>query len=97
LQRPGAFMKFDAVDGGATDGQETLDIRYTAAGNAKLRVSVNGDDYSFINTLSTGGWGNYTGDSYLTVPLKAGRENVVEFTGGHDGVDVDYMTVTPLP
>ena len=97
LHGQGAFMKFDAVDGGAAGGQATLDIRFAAAENAKLRLSVNGDDYSFINTLSTGGWDNYTGDSSLTVPLKPGKNNVVEFTGGHNGVDVDYMTVTPLP
>ena len=97
LEGPGAFMKFDAVDGGTNGGRATLDIRYTAAGDAKLRVSVNGEDYSFLNTPSTGGWANYTGDSYLTVTLKPGKENVVEFTGGHNGVDVDYMTVTPLP
>jgi hypothetical protein len=97
LHGQGAFMKFDAVDGGAAGGQATLDIRFAAAGDAKLHLSVNGDDYSFINTLSTGGWGNFTGDSSLTVPLKPGKKNVVEFTGGHNGVDVDYMTVTPLP
>jgi hypothetical protein len=97
LQRPGAFMKFDAVDGGAAGGRATLDIRYTAAGTAKLRVIVNGEDGSFINIISTGGWANYTGDSSLTVTLKPGKENVVEFIGGAGGVDVDYMTVTPLP
>ena len=97
LDLPGAYIQFDAVDGGPAGGQATLDMDFTADGNAKLQLTVNGADYSFINTLSTGGWVNYTGHACLTVPLSPGKTNVVRFTGGHNSVDVDYMTVTPLP
>lgn len=92
-----SFMQFDAVDGGPSGGLATIDVDFAALDNAKLRLTVNGSNYSFINTLSTGGWSNYTGHSSLTVPLEPGKTNVVMFTGGHKGVDVDYMTVTPLP
>jgi hypothetical protein len=92
-----SFLQFDAVDGGPSGGLATIDIDFAALDNAKLRLTVNGSDYSYINTLSTGGWSNYTGHSSLTVPLEPGKTNVVMFTGGHHGVDVDYMTVTPLP
>lgn len=92
-----SFVQFDAVDGGASGGLATIDVDFAALDNAKLRLTVNGSDYSFINTLSTGGWSNYTGHSSLTVPMEPGKTNVVMFKGGHHGVDVDYMTVTPLP
>jgi hypothetical protein len=54
-------------------------------------------DYSFVNTRSTDAWDNYTGRSYLTVPLKPGKANVIRLTGGNGGVNVDYITVNPLP
>jgi hypothetical protein len=97
LQLPDSFLEFDAVDGGAAGGQATIDVGFAALSNAKVRLTVNGVDYSFLNTLSTGGWSAFTGDSSLTVPLEPGATNIIRFTGGHGGVNVDYMTVTPLP
>ncbi len=97
LQLPDSFLEFGAVDGGATGGLATIDIGFAAVGNAKVRLTVNGVDYSFLNTLSTGDWSAFTGDSSLTVPLGPGATNIIRFTGGHGGVNVDYMTVTPLP
>jgi hypothetical protein len=60
-------------------------------------LSVNGADYSFINTRATGGWSNYTGHSSLTVPLNPGQANVIRLTGGHGGVNVADIRISPLP
>ena len=57
---------------------------------------MNGEDYSFINTPATGGWDKYTGQANLTVPFGAGNTNTIRLVGGHGGVNVDYITVTPL-
>lgn len=92
-----SFLEFDDVDGGANGGQATIAIDFAALERGKLRLSVNGADYSFLNTLPTGSWTAYTGNSYLTVPLQPGKANIVKFEGGHGGVNVDYVTVTPLP
>jgi hypothetical protein len=96
LHLENSYLQFDNVSGGGGGGQATINIRYSAASNAKLRLTVNGADYSFLNTPSTGGWSNYTGESYLTVPLQAGTTNVVRLTGGFGGVNIDYITISPL-
>ncbi len=97
LHPTGSSLQFNDVNGGASGGRATITIHYAAEDNAKLRLSVNDVDYSFVNTRSTGAWDNYTGQSYLTVPLKPGKANVIRLTGGNGGVNVDYITVNPLP
>jgi hypothetical protein len=89
-------LQFDNVNGGSNGGRATLDIRYAATEKGKLRLTVNGDDCSFLNTFSTGGWNSYTGDTCLTIPLQAGKTNTIKLTGGNGGVNVDYITISPL-
>ncbi len=89
-------FEFDKVNGGK-GGRATIDVSYSAASNTKLKLMVNGVDYSFLNTISTGGWNAYKGHAYFTVPLKPGSENTIKLTGGNGGVNVDYVAVTPLP
>jgi hypothetical protein len=75
-----------------------MDIHFaTADTKPKLQLTVNGADYSFLNTLFTGGWSTFTGDAYLTIPLGPGATNIIRFTGGNGGVNVDYVVFTPLP
>jgi hypothetical protein len=93
-----SYIELSGVNGGARGGLTSMDIHFaTPDTGAKLRVTVNGADCSFVNALPTGGWSTFTGDSFLTVPLGAGATNVVRFTGGNGGVNVDYVTFTPLP
>ncbi|HTI98543.1 MAG TPA: family 43 glycosylhydrolase [Dongiaceae bacterium] len=92
-----AYVEWSDIDGGSAGGRANLAIHYASADRAKLRLSVNGTDWSFLNTPTTGGWSAYQGTADLTVPLAAGKTNVVRLTGGHGGVNVDYLTVTPLP
>ena len=98
LHIAGSFLQLGAIDGGANGGLTSMDIHFaTADMKPKLQLTVNGVDYSFINTLFTGGWSAFTGDAYLTIPLGPGTTNVIRFTGGNGGVNVDCVTFTPIP
>jgi hypothetical protein len=97
LHLAGSHLQFTEIAGGEKGGRSTIDIYYAATGNAKLRLTVNDTDYSFINTPDTGGWHNYTGHSYITVALSPGKTNTIRLAGGNGGVNVNYLTITPLP
>ena len=92
-----SYLQFDNVNGGNNAGRATLDIHYATADKGKLRLTVNSEDYSFLNTFSTGSWKSYAGNAYLTIPLRPGPTNVIRLTGGHGSVNVDYLAVTHLP
>lgn len=93
LHLEGAFVELRDIDGG-TGGPITIEIHYASEDKAKLRLIVNGTDYSFVNTPATGGWGDFQGRAGLTVPLGAGKTNVVRLLGGQGGVNVDHLSVT---
>jgi hypothetical protein len=90
------YLQLEAVDGGTRGGRAAIGIHYASADNAKLRLHVNGVDHSLLNTPATGGWSDYQGYAGLTVPLGAGKTNTIKLLGGNGGVNVDYLTVTPL-
>ena len=91
-----AFFELSDVNGGPHGGLTSIDVHFATQDTAaKVRVNVNGEDYSYINTLDTGGWSTFTGDSYLTISLGAGPTNVIRFTGGNGGVNPDYVAITP--
>jgi hypothetical protein len=92
------FFQLSSVDGGPNGGLVSVQLHFAVQGSgSKLRLTVNGQDYSFINTLDTSGWSSFTGNSDLTVPVGPGPTNVLLFTGGNGGVNPDYVAVTPLP
>jgi beta-xylosidase len=95
LHLENASLQFNQV-GGGRGGRTSVTINYASAENAKLKLFVNGEDYSFLNTPATGGWDKYTGLANLTVPFGAGNTNTIQLVGGHGGVNVDYITATPL-
>jgi hypothetical protein len=98
LHLANSYLELDGVAGGAGGGRTLMDVHFaTQDGRPKLQLTVNGADYSFINTLFTGGWSAFTGDAFLTIPLGPGTTNALRFTGGNGGVNVDYITLTPLP
>jgi hypothetical protein len=96
LHLENSCLQFEHVAGG-NGVRATIGIHFASADNAKLRLFVNGSDYSFLNTPATGGWDNYIGHSSITVPLGPGSTNIIRLAGGHRGPNVDYITVTPLP
>jgi beta-xylosidase len=95
LHLENSYFQFNQV-GCGHGGRTTVTIHYATADNAKLKLLVNGEDYSFLNTPATGGWDGYTGQACLTVPFGVGNTNSIRLVGGHGGVNVDYITVTPL-
>jgi hypothetical protein len=92
------FFELSHVDGGPSGGLNLMDVNFAVQGDgSKLLITVNGQDYSYINTLNTGGWSSYAGDSTLAIPLGPGTTNIVLFTGGNGGVNPDYVSFIPLP
>jgi len=96
LHLAGAFVELNQVEGGKRGGQATIDVRYASAENAKIRLLVNGADYSLLNAFATGGWSKYNGHTSLTVPLGSGATNTIKLVGGNGGVNVDSISVIPL-
>jgi hypothetical protein len=96
LHLEGSSMEFTNIDGGQSGGTYAMDIHFATPEDGKLHLTVNGEDYSFLNTFATGGWSNFTGDSYLSFPLAPGKTNVIRLTGGNGGVNVNYVSFTPL-
>ena len=93
LHLANSYCQFNNVDG-RNGGRATIDIYFAAAGTGKVNLNVNGVDYSFLNTLTTGGWSNFSGHTYLTVPLNPGTTNTIRLTGGNGGVNMDYITIS---
>jgi hypothetical protein len=82
------------LDGGESGGRAFIEITYSAEKNAKLRLKVNGSDYTYINAVATGSWHDYTGRTGLTVSLMSGRENRILLSGGNGGVNIDCLRIT---
>jgi hypothetical protein len=96
LHIAGSYCQFNQVDGGE-GGRATIRVYYaTGIGLAKLNLTVNDKDYSLLNALTTWGWQDYTGCTYLTVDLNPGETNTIKLTGGNGGINLDYITVEPL-
>jgi len=92
----GAYAEFGAVDGGQ-GGRAAIYLRYaTNESLAKLRLTVNGRDYSLLNAPSSGGADNYSGRANLTVPLEAGNANTIRFEGGNGELKLASITVCPF-
>jgi beta-glucosidase len=83
---------------GGNGGTGTLHIYYaTNDSGAQLDVSVNGTSLGLKSMPSTGGWSNFSGHVQLTVTLISGLNNTIKFTGGHGGVNLDYITIVTGP
>lgn len=96
LQQEGAYALFEHVDGGA-GGRAELHFRYTTSDRlAKLRLEVNGEDWSLLNFLSTGGASDDTGYASFTVPLLPGSTNTIRLAGGYGEVRVSGLIVSPF-
>ncbi|MDF2537609.1 MAG: hypothetical protein K0S76_630 [Herbinix sp.] len=91
-----SFCQLNNVDG-KEGTRATIRIYYaTADAVPKLRLTVNDTDYSLLNALTTWGWEEYTGCTYLTVLLNPGETNTIKLTGGNGGINLDYITIEPL-
>jgi hypothetical protein len=96
LHGEGACFRFERVDGEA-GGRAEVRITYAMAERlAKLRLEVNGIDYSFVNAPPTGGDDEFDGCTGLTVPLLPGAVNSIVWSGGYGDISIACMTVSPL-
>ncbi len=94
LEATGSTATFTVA--GGSGGRDNINLYYSLKDKiGKVDLIVNGKDYSYINTLSTGGKNFFTGHSNLTVPLNAGQ-NTIEIVGGNARVNLDYITVSQL-
>lgn len=87
------LSKVDGRDG----GRYNIQIVYAAAEKyEKLRLFVNSEDLSYINTVRTAGLHDFSGSADFTCTFKPGRTNTIRFFGGHGDVRVRSVTITPL-
>jgi len=97
LARDNSFLMFTKAEG-YDGGRANLKIRY-ANGSGRLsrvRLIVNDTDWSLLNLIPTRNWDTVDGDVDLTVPLKAGKTNVIKIVGGLGAAEIESVTVTPL-
>lgn len=96
FQAASAFCQLEYVDGGQ-GGQYEVGVLYSTPERlAKLRLQVNGRDYSLINALSTGGSDAFIGYTGLTIKLEPGSVNKLVWSGGHGEISIACFVVSPL-
>jgi beta-xylosidase len=91
-----AYIEFNKVKGEAKDGRVTIRVYHANSSYAKIRLIVNGTDYSNLNALPTTGVESFTGVTSLTVKLNKGANNTIKLIGGNGKVNIDYITTTSL-
>lgn len=95
LHIAGSYAEYTGIDGG-NGGQATIHVYYaTQDTEAKMKLTVNGKDYGYINMMTTGSWASYSGHAYITVKLDAGTNNTIKLEGGTFGLNLDYIAVEP--
>jgi hypothetical protein len=96
LQAEGSYIEFGQVDGGS-GGRAAIHVRYaTAERLSKLHLTVNGNDYSLLNALSTGSEETFSEAVTITVKLESGRDNTIRLTGGKGAIVVESIAVSPF-
>ncbi len=96
LEQPEAFFWISKVDG-LSGGRFNIGIEYAAPERfQKLRLEVNSEDMSYINTLTTQRPDNCCGWADFTCVLKPGKTNTIRFTGGNGDVRVKNIVIAPL-
>lgn len=92
FQRIGAQVGFDNVDGFDT-GKVTLGLYYaTAASLAKVRIVVNGQDWSLVNCPYTGSRHTFDGYTNITLQMKPGKVNHIEIIGGDGDLSLEAIS-----
>ncbi len=96
LKTADAYIEFANVNGGKKGGRATINIQHAGAAYGRVKLLVNGVDYSLLNLLSTGNATAFTGRASLTVKLNAGKSNTIRLVGVNSDVQVDYVNVNML-
>lgn len=100
LTAKGAYLQFDGIVGGKTDGKALLEVRYGSADNPNFQVKTTGMEGGITSARSyymrmgtTGAWDNYSGVAYCVIDLKAGADNAVWLATGSGGANFTGITV----
>ena len=60
-------IQFNNISRKKKGGGTTIDIYHSGTFYTRIKLVVNGIDYSYLNALSTGGAENFKGPTYFTV------------------------------
>jgi hypothetical protein len=96
LKDAASYITFQNINGGKKSGRATITIVHANAAYGRVKLLVNGADYSFLNAIATGDATAFTGKTVFTVKLNAGNNTIRLEGGGKDVVNIDYITITPL-
>jgi hypothetical protein len=96
LNAADATITFRNINGGKKGGRATIHIGHAGAAYSRIKLLVNGVDYSFLNALSTGHATAFTGQTIFTVQLNAGKSNTIQLVGGHGDINIDYIAISPI-
>ncbi|AMV62184.1 Endo-1,4-beta-xylanase A precursor [Pediococcus damnosus] len=92
----GSSICFRKVNG-FENGRVALGIYYgTAANLSKLRLTVNGKDWSLVNCPYTGSGHTFDGYSTITIQIKPGENNTVILTGGAGELSLEGISVAQV-
>ncbi|GEN94075.1 family 43 glycosylhydrolase [Pediococcus ethanolidurans] len=88
----GSSIRFERVNGFGS-GRVSIGIYYATANRlSKLRLIVNGKDWSLINCPYTGSKHTFDGYSTITIQMKPGENNTVVLTGGAGELSLEGIT-----
>lgn len=101
LTAPGAYLQFDGIIGGKTDGKALLEVHYGSADKPSFQVRSSGMEGGGINATTsyymrmttTGSWSDYSGVAYCLIDLKAGVENSIWLASGSGGANFTNIRV----
>lgn len=94
IHAAGAAVTFHNVSGGEKGGRATLRFHYANGDStAKWRLTVNGEDWLYINLMTTGSVNFYCGYTDFTVPLEAGDGNTITIERAAGRVMLDCLEV----
>lgn len=92
LTAPGAYIQFDGIVGGLTDGKALLEVHYSSGDNPNFQVKTNamptgidGHNSYYMRMGTTGSWSEFTGVAYCLIDLKAGADNSIWMAQGTGG------------
>lgn len=92
FQRIGAQVGFDNVNGFDT-GKVSLGLYYaTAASLSKVRIVVNGQDWSLVNCPYTGSRHTFDGYTTITLQMRPGKVNHIEIIGGDGDLSLEAIS-----
>lgn len=96
LQHEDSYIEFNNVEG-FNGYRVSLGFYYATEDTlAKLRLIVNGKDYSYINFVKTGSAITFTGYANFTLTMEAGNNNTIRLVGVNGDIALEAISVEPL-